>query len=70
MPDKIRFLTVKMLKVNFGNFIFKYHPNQLYMLGNGDSDVYHGRIKMRLNPLNGRKRCGRSVSVEAVTSAP
>ncbi len=37
----------KMLKVlTLRNFLFKHHPNQLYMLGYGYAAAYHRRIRM------------------------
>ncbi len=46
--------TVKMFKVNLGNFIYKNQPNQVYMSGYGDAAVHHRRIRMGLSALNGQ----------------
>ncbi len=51
--------TIKNFKTRLGNPLFKYRPNELYLLGNGDSVMHHGRIRMGLSALNGqRKRYG------------
>ncbi len=51
--------TIKNFKTSMGNIVFKYRPNELYLLGNGDSVIHHGRIRMGLSALNGqRKRYG------------
>ncbi len=50
---------IKNFKTRLGNLLFKYRPNELYLLGNGDSVIHHGRIKIGLSALNGqRKRYG------------
>ena len=57
LSPEIRLLdTIKNFKTRLGNLFFKNHPNELYLLGNGDSVIHHGRIRMGLSALNGQRK--------------